>query len=172
MHILGLCAAAVCVISIEDFADRSSLLVALLLTTIASKLVVSSFVPKLPYPTHLDTYVLLCFVSIAFLLLESFILRFCWIIHDNHGVHYWLSIVDYVIIGIFVVFWFGVNIWCYCKYPRSKDFDTSVWFLSSRSWKKTLERDSNSDKTILGQIRRTRKILLIILIIFYCIRIL
>jgi len=53
------------VIEIEDFADRSSVVLTLLLTTVAFKFVISQDLPKVPYFTILDTYM---YVAIFFLM--------------------------------------------------------------------------------------------------------
>jgi len=61
LFFITLCSSVTFTIPIDDVADRCSVLFAVLLTTVAYKLILTSWIPIKPYLTFLDQYILLSF---------------------------------------------------------------------------------------------------------------
>ena len=60
----------------DDFGARSSLVLTLLLTIIAFKFVMASYLPVVSYQTYLDRYSVLSIILIASIILENFIVAY------------------------------------------------------------------------------------------------
>lgn len=60
----------------ESFADRSSITLTLLLTSIAFKFVISTYVPPTPYLTYMDMYILAGLMVLGCVMLENFIVSY------------------------------------------------------------------------------------------------
>lgn len=60
----------------NDFGARSSLILTLLLTIIAFKFVMASYLPVVSYQTYLDRYSVLSIILIASIILENFIIAY------------------------------------------------------------------------------------------------
>jgi hypothetical protein len=78
--ILSLMSLTIFTVPVDIVADRLSLVLTLLLTTVAFKFVVGDSVPKVPYATYLDSYMLW---NIAFLFLISIIITCAAIVERN-----------------------------------------------------------------------------------------
>lgn len=71
---LTLCVFAVSAISLEDSADRLSFILTLLLTLTAFRLMASDTIPKVPYLTAADIYILTNFLFVVLVMGESWML--------------------------------------------------------------------------------------------------
>lgn len=73
-YLLVLVALSVCAIDVFDFTSRLSILITVLLTAVAFKFVINTWVPSISYLTLLDKYIIVSFLFIALIVLESFVL--------------------------------------------------------------------------------------------------
>jgi len=62
-------------VPVDNLADRQSINLALLLTVVGLKFSVASELPRLPYTTVLDNYLLIVIAFLCFLALQSFVVR-------------------------------------------------------------------------------------------------
>ena len=68
-----LCACSTVGVAPEEFSDRMSITMTLLLTSVAFKLVTTEWVPRIAYQTLLDKYNLLTIVVLMAIVLENLI---------------------------------------------------------------------------------------------------
>ena len=69
--LITLCACSTVGVNPEDFADRMSITMTLLLTSVAFKLVTTEWVPRIAYQTLLDKYNLLSIVILMTIVVEN-----------------------------------------------------------------------------------------------------
>ncbi|XP_078583775.1 gamma-aminobutyric acid receptor subunit beta-3-like [Branchiostoma floridae x Branchiostoma japonicum] len=85
-------------VPVEQHSDRLVITFTLLLTTVAFKLVVSHYLPTVPYLTLLDRYVLACIIFQSLVALEKILASFIGSCIDKYNA--WL--IDKIFLGIFV----------------------------------------------------------------------
>lgn len=74
--LIVLCSFTVTAFDVDDFASRMATLITLLLTIIAFKFVINSWVPQLPYLTLLDKYGIISIFSLMIVIAECFIITY------------------------------------------------------------------------------------------------
>ena len=98
------CSIFVVACSPHDFSSRASLTFTILLTLVAFKFVMATYVPRLPYFTILDTYNLVAIVLVVSVILENFMVSELFFPNEDVG-----KLIDKVFASIFCCFWVGVN---------------------------------------------------------------
>mmetsp|Transcript_15777 Transcript_15777/g.26505 ORF Transcript_15777/g.26505 Transcript_15777/m.26505 type:complete len:285 (+) Transcript_15777:434-1288(+) len=101
----------------QDLADRMSINMTLLLTVVAFKLVMSSYVPPTPYLTRLDTYMLTGLVILATVILENFLVSF---LSEEAA-----KDIDITFGLLVAIFWFGLHVWII--FAQSNDLFVLDW---------------------------------------------
>jgi len=76
LYLITVCAFSVCAMDTTDFASRISLISTLLLTVVAFKLVINTFVPAVAYLTLLDQYIIVSLVVLVGSVAECFLISF------------------------------------------------------------------------------------------------
>ena len=97
-----------------EFADRMSVTMTLLLTSVAFKLVTSEWVPKISYQTLLDYYNLLCILVLMTIVLENLIVALM-VTYDTRP----YDTVDYedqIFFELLLAFWVILNVVIYVGY--------------------------------------------------------
>lgn len=128
--LIVLCSLTVVTIPIEDFADRMSITMTMLLTTVAFRFVVVSWVPVVPYLTYLDKYNVLSISMLMVVTLENFIASYNTNVDfDTRELH------DRWFFFILCVFWIFMHIIIFIGAHR-------LWFVTS--WEKTFAADDTT----------------------------
>jgi hypothetical protein len=106
VFMLVLMAATTVAIDIENFNDRSSITLTLLLTLVAFKITVSSQIPFVNYQTYLDMYLLLSFALIVLVMCENFTV--CIGFQHHPDLEFWERL-DWIFMTVFVALWLFLN---------------------------------------------------------------
>ena len=124
------CSLSVVTVPIDNFADRMSITMTMLLTTVAFRFVVVSWVPVVPYLTYLDKYNVLSISMLMIVTLENFIVAYDTNIDvDDKELH------DRWFFFILCIFWIFIHIVIFIGAHR-------LWFVAS--WDKTFEEDDST----------------------------
>lgn len=92
-------------IPISDTADRVSNMFTLLLTLVAFQFVVSSSIPSLPYTTLMDKYVLVSFIFIGLVCVQTVVFSTFDSLHDHDGTAFYVAIGIYLLIHAVTAVW-------------------------------------------------------------------
>lgn len=128
-YLIIMCSASVVAIDVFDYGSRISVNFTALLTLIAFKFVISSWVPQVSYLTLLDKYMLIAFIFISLFVLENFLVTQ---INDS-GTS--LELIDRYFALIYVSMWTLLHILIFTgvyiglfrqNYERSTDKGTGI----------------------------------------------
>lgn len=123
-------ALSVIAVNHQDFSGRSSITYTLLLTMVAFKFVMSSYIPKVNYLTFLDYYNILGMLMVIFVIAENF-----YVSELFYQTAYYPDRIDAYFAAIFCSIWGGLHIailtgtYCdafYLNWDAVKEHDTSI----------------------------------------------
>ena len=97
--LLGLLSLTSSGVSSDDFAGRSQITLTLILTTIAFKFSVTTYIPPTPYLTVLDMYILTVLIFLSVIILENYII----------SVYKSYEYMDHVFYKVALAFWIGLH---------------------------------------------------------------
>lgn len=87
-----------CLDPVDAASDRLSILFTLLLTAVAFLFIVSADLPKVPYMTLMDTYVISCFIAITCVALEATLAKAFNISHEDE-----LPVIQFMLVAFFAL---------------------------------------------------------------------
>lgn len=115
VYFIVLCAISVIAVHPSDFGSRGSLTFTILLTLVAFKFVMSSYVPKIPYFTVLDYYNFVAIVLVVAVILENFLVSDLFLhSEDDRGsadrnfAIFYVTFWNTYSVAIFVGYYFGL----------------------------------------------------------------
>ena len=117
--LLSLFAVTVFFLDTSDVSSRLSVLITLMLTSVAYKFVIAGFLPRIPYNTLLDKYLLASFVLLILVSLENALVGY-YVKHtgfaDDGVANLWCGIVYcFLVVTMFIVLVVGSC--CQCFFP-------------------------------------------------------
>merc|ERR1719273_413039 len=125
----------------EDLADRYNMLLTLLLAAVAFQYIINAELPKLPYLTLMDIYVLFSFSFVFLVIICVSVSGFFEVLHVPMVGSFSLDDADqaffYVMAGVFVVFhiWFVVKAWLARRHEMKK-INMTRWDYSRLGYEK------------------------------------
>jgi hypothetical protein len=120
--VIGSCSLIALLPVMPDFDDRMQLTVTLLLTSVAFKLAIESFLPRVNYSTYLDYYLMRCNFSLIFLVILLNVIQACLlsdeeidfgsfaIVGDTDGDNKQARLVDFASFIVLGILWLGLHI--------------------------------------------------------------
>ena len=128
--LIVMCNMSVVTIPIEDFTDRMSITMTLLLTMVAFKFVLVNWVPVVPYLTYLDKYNLFSILMLMVVTLENFIVAYDTRIDYEDKDH-----LDRWFFGLLFILWVTIHILIYFGSDSKR-----LWF--TKTWKQVKDEDN------------------------------